>query len=83
MLRAGSATTKRWILIRQLIPAHTPEYMEAAGRAEENGTDIRYEMQALRDNPALSVRVGIEDEQEQHKAVAARWPHLYTTATDE
>jgi hypothetical protein len=61
----------------------TPEYMEAFARVEENGTDLRAEMRAMWVNPALSVRFGIEGEQEQHNAVAARWPHLYTTTTDE
>jgi len=56
----------------QLYP--TPEYMEAFSRSEENGTDVREEIRRLRDNPQLSVRYGIVDEEQQVEAVMARWP---------
>jgi len=63
--------------------APTPEFMEAFARSRDNGTDPREEMQKLWDSPVESVRYGIDDEQEQHNAVAAKWPHLYGFATDD
>jgi hypothetical protein len=62
--------------------APTPEFMEAYARSIGNGTDPRVEMQKLWDNPAESVRYGIKDVQEQHNAVAARWPDLYSVVAD-
>jgi hypothetical protein len=63
----------------------TPEYMEAFARAmggkhclNTRLGRVEEEMKFLRDHPERSVRYGITDKQEQHRAVAAKWPHLYT-----
>jgi hypothetical protein len=63
--------------------APTPEYMEAVGRAQAKHGDrwaegyrVQEEMAFMRTH-GDSVRIGLATIEEQHLAVAARYPHLY------
>jgi hypothetical protein len=69
----------------------TPEFMEAVGRVfAKYGQDparwpyaycIQEEMRLMREH-GDSVRAGLTGVEEQHAAVAAAYPHLYTAKTD-
>jgi hypothetical protein len=62
----------------------TPEFVEAFGRAEaKHGfrcavDHVREELHSIMNGD--SVCVGLADEQAKHRAVAARYPHLYAEA---